>query len=86
MTNFENERNDAIETISDILERNPGTDFRISYWKPDHLLKITLFHYEKRINVMRLVDKDRYEFIPKILLEMEKEYQEFIVEKGSDTN
>ena len=82
--NMVNYEIDAVDVMSDILERNPGTDFRISYWKPDHLLKITLFQYEKRINVAKLVDKDKYKFIPEILLEMEKEYREF--KERSDTN
>ena len=78
MTNFEL---DAVDVMSDILERNPGTDFRISYWKPERRLEIRLFHWEKRITVMKLVDKDNYKFIPEILLEMEKEYQKFIAKK-----
>lgn len=68
---------DAVDVMSDILERNPGTDFRFTYWKPDHLLRITLFQYEKRITVGKLVDKDHYKFIPEMLLEMEKEYQKY---------
>lgn len=72
---------DAVDVMSNILERNPGTEFRFSYCEPYNRLEIRLFQYEKRINVLKLVNKDEYKFIPEILLEIEKEYQEFIAKK-----
>ena len=75
---------DAVDVMSDILERNPGTDFRFTYWKPDHRLEIRLFHWEKRITVSKFVDKNEYKFVPEILLEMEKEYQKYEVKNKEE--
>ena len=80
--------NNAIETISDILERNPGADFRFTYLPISSQLEVVLRNYETRTNVARLVDRDNSSYICRILLELEKQYQELVTmaKKGSDTN